>query len=112
AMAKIQGDNQTGLPGSLLALSLRVALHDTAGIAVTGASVTFEASSGAKVLRASAVTNAAGEAETLLRLQSLEGIALVRADASGIASAPVTFSVRSAASTLSNFPKLQQAGSA
>jgi uncharacterized protein (TIGR03437 family) len=110
AIAKAQGDNQTGLPGALLPLSVRIVLRDSSGAAVTGAAVTFEASSGASVLTPTTVTDSAGQAETYVRLQSQEGVALVRADAAGVASASVTFGVRSAASTLSNFPKLQQAG--
>jgi uncharacterized protein (TIGR03437 family) len=112
AMAKVQGDNQTGIPGALLPLALRVALRGSAGDPVSGVSVTFEASSGAAVLSAAAVTDATGLAETYVRLQPQEGVALVRVDAPGVASAPVTFGVRSAASSLSNFPKMQQAGTA
>jgi uncharacterized protein (TIGR03437 family) len=108
--AKVQGDNQTGVPGALLPLALRIALRDPSGDPVVGVAVTFEASSGALLSTPSAVTDAAGLAETLVRLPSAEGIALVRADAPSVASAPVTFGVRAAASSLANFPKLQQAG--
>ena len=77
---------------------------------MVGAAVTFEASSGAQLSTASAVTDANGLAETLVRLQSAEGVTLVRADAPAWHSAPVTFGLRSAAASLSNFPKFQQAG--
>jgi uncharacterized protein (TIGR03437 family) len=110
ALAKVQGDNQSGLPGALLPISLRVALKDSTGNPVAGAAVTFEASSGAQVLTPSTVSDANGLAETYVRLQSSEGIALVNATAAAVASAPVSFAIRAAASSLSNFPKLQQAG--
>ncbi|HTS62244.1 MAG TPA: Ig-like domain-containing protein [Candidatus Acidoferrales bacterium] len=109
-LTKVQGDNQTGLPGSLLPLPLRVALVDSSGNPVTGAAVTFQASSGAQVLTPSALTDANGLAETLVRLAAAEGVALVNANAPSFASAPVTFGVRAAANSLSNFPALQQAG--
>jgi uncharacterized protein (TIGR03437 family) len=111
-ISKVQGDNQTGPPGALLPLSLRVALRDSSGAPVVGAAVTFEASSGAQLSAPAAVTDANGLAETFVRLQGTEGVTLVRADAGSIASAPVTFGLRSAASTLANFPKLQQSGDA
>jgi uncharacterized protein (TIGR03437 family) len=109
-ITKVQGDGQTGPPGSLLPISLRVAVEDSSGNPVSGAAVTFQASSGAQVTAASAVTDGTGMAETWVRLQSAEGVALIVADAPRVASAPVTFGVRSAASSLTNFPKLQQAG--
>ena len=76
--AKVQGDNQTGVPGALLPLALRIALRDPSGDPVVGVAVTFEASSGALLSTPSAVTDAAGQAETLVRLPSAEGIVLVR----------------------------------
>ena len=109
-IAIVQGDNQTGPPGALLPLALRIALRDAAGDPVVGAAVTFEASSGAQLSTASALTDANGLAETLVRLQNAEGVTLVRADAPGVAFTPVTFGLRSAAAALSNFPKFQQAG--
>jgi uncharacterized protein (TIGR03437 family) len=112
AIAKVQGDNQTGLPGALLPISLRVALKDSSGNPVAGASVAFAASSGAQVLTPSTATDANGLAETYVRLQGSDGIALINVNAPSVASAPVSFGVRASASTLTNFPKLQQAGSA
>ena len=110
AIAKLQGDNQTGPPGALLPLSLRIAVRDAAGNPVSGAGVRFAASSGS-LLTTAAVTDASGIAETWLRLPGQEAVTLVNVDAPGIASAPVTFAVRSVAVSLANFPKLQQAGS-
>ena len=109
-IAIVQGDSQTGPPGALLPLALRIALRDAAGDPVVGAAVTFEASSGAQLSTASSLTDASGLAETLVRLQNAEGVTLVRADAPGVAFTPVTFGLRSAAAALSNFPKFQQAG--
>ncbi|MBS1858168.1 MAG: hypothetical protein JST11_22545 [Acidobacteria bacterium] len=109
-LSKVQGDNQTGVPSALLPLSLRVALRDASGNAVTGAAVTFAASSGS-LTAVSAVSDAGGMAETWLRLPAQETVVLVNALASGVASSPVTFAVRAAATSLANFPRLQQAGS-
>ena len=112
AIAKVQGDNQTGLPGALLPISLRVALKDAAGDPIAGAAVTFQASSGAQVLTPSTVSDSGGMAETFVRLPKAESIALIDVNAPAVASAPVTFGVKAAASSLSNVPKLQEAGSA
>jgi uncharacterized protein (TIGR03437 family) len=110
AIAKTQGDSQTGMPGALLPLALRVALKDASGDPVVGAAVTFQASSGAQVLTPATVSDANGIAQSLVRLQNSEGIALVNVDAPQVASAPVTFGVRAVAGSLANSPKLQQAG--
>lgn len=110
AIAKVQGDNQSGPPGALLPVSLRIALKDTSGEPVVGAAVTFEASSGAQLSTVTAITDAAGQAETYVRLPGAEGVTLVRADSPAVASTSATFGLRSAASTLSNFPNFQQSG--
>jgi uncharacterized protein (TIGR03437 family) len=110
SLVKLQGENQTGAPGALLPLSLRIVVRDAAGMPVTGAPVNFAASSGA-LLVTSTVTDSSGVAETWLRLPAQEMVTLVNVDAPGVASAPVTFAARSAAVSLANFPKLQQAGS-
>ena len=106
----MQGDNQTGPPGALLPLTLRIALRDTAGDPVVGAAVTFQASSGAQLSAAAAVTDVNGQAETSVRLQNAQGVTLVLADAPGVASGPVTFGLLSSASSLANFPTFQQSG--
>jgi uncharacterized protein (TIGR03437 family) len=106
----VQGDNQTGPPGALLPLALRVALRDATGLPIVGVAVAFEASSGAQLSTAAAVTDANGQAETLVRLQSAEGVTLVTAAAPGVALSSVTFGLRSAAASLANFPKFQQTG--
>ena len=109
-IAKVQGDNQTGLPGAALPLSLRIALKDSSGSPVVGAPVVFQASPGAQLSISTAVTDSLGQAETFVRLPGIEGVTAVTADAPSIAQNPVSFFARSAASTLSNFPKLAQAG--
>jgi uncharacterized protein (TIGR03437 family) len=111
-ITKLQGDNQTGLPGSALPLALRVALMDSSNAPVAGATVTFAASPGVQLSAASALSDAAGRAEVLVRLPSASGVGAVTVGAPSIAQAPVTFFVRAAPETLSNVPKLMQAGDA
>jgi uncharacterized protein (TIGR03437 family) len=72
--------------------------------------VVFQASPGAKLSTSTAVTDGLGQAETFVRLPATEGVTAVTADAPSIAQNPVSFYARSAATTLSNFPKLAQAG--
>ena len=110
AITKVQGDNQTGLPGAMLPLSLRIALLDAGGNPVVGAPVVFQASSGAQLSAATALTDNAGQAVTSVRLPATAGVIAVTANAPSIAQAPVTFYARAAAATLSNFPNLIQAG--
>jgi uncharacterized protein (TIGR03437 family) len=112
AMAKVQGDNQTGAPGALLPLSLRIALLDSSGTPVVGAPVVFQASPGAQLTVASATTDSSGQAETYVRLPAAVGVSGVTANSPAIAQNLVTFYVQSAASTLPGFPQLQAAGSA
>lgn len=111
-LTKVQGDNQTGPPGTLLPVSLRVALADAAGNPVIGARVTFQASSGAQVTSSSAISDANGQAETFVRLPPAQGITLVDVEAPAAAQSGVTFMLRAAASGLANFPNLQQSGTA
>jgi uncharacterized protein (TIGR03437 family) len=111
AMAKVQGDNQTGAPGALLPLSLRIALLDSSGTPVVGAPVVFQASPGAQLSAATATTDSSGQAETLVRLPATVGVTLVTANAPSIAQNPVTFGALAAASTLAGFPQMQAAGS-
>jgi len=73
AIAKVQGDNQTGSPGALLPAPLRIALLDSSGTPVVGAPVVFQASPGAQLTVASAFTDSAGQAETLVRLPAAQG---------------------------------------
>ena len=105
-LTKVQGDGQVGPPGAVLPQRLRVALKDESGAPVPGVAVTFSASPGAQVMSGgSAVTNDRGEAEAAVRLPSSEGISLVTAESVRVVS---TFSLRSAAAQLNNFPRLTQ----
>ena len=110
AIAKVQGDNQTGLPGAMLPLSLEIALLDSSGNPVVGAPVVFQASAGAQLSATSAVTDSNGQAGTSVRLPATQGVTAVTANVPSIAQAPVTFYARAAAAGLSNFPQLMQAG--
>ena len=112
AIAKVQGDNQTGSPGALLPQSMRIALLDSSGTAVVGAPVVFQASPGAQLTVAAATTDNSGQAETFVRLPAGVGVTLVTANAPGIAQNPVTFGALAAASSLTGFPQWQAAGSA
>jgi uncharacterized protein (TIGR03437 family) len=109
-IAKVQGDNQTGPPGALLPVSLRIALADAAGTPVAGAAVAFQASAGAQLSATNVVTDAAGRAETFVRLPTAEGVVLVTANAPGVAQVPVTFSAIAQKTSLSNFPAVVQTG--
>jgi uncharacterized protein (TIGR03437 family) len=111
AIAKVQGDNQTGAPGALLPMSLRIALLDSSGTPVVGAPVVFQASPGAQLSAATATTDSSGQAETFVRLPAAVGVTLVTANAPSIAQSPVTFGALAAASTLAGFPQMQAAGS-
>jgi uncharacterized protein (TIGR03437 family) len=112
AMAKVQGDNQTGSPGALLPVALRIALLDASGTPVVGAPVVFQASPGAQLSAATATTDSSGQAETFVRLPAAQGVTLVTANAPSVAQNAVTFGALAAASTLAGFPQLQAGGSA
>jgi len=112
AIAKTQGDNQTGPPGALLPLALQVVLVDASGSPVEGAQVVFQASPGVQLSAAGGVTDSHGQAQTQARLPNAAGLALVTADSPGIARSPVTFGLIAAAAGLTNFPAMEQSGSA
>ena len=111
-IVKVQGDNQTGEPGALLPLSLRISVKDATGAAVVGAPVVFQASPGVQLSTPNPVTDASGQAETSVRLPAAQGVTAVTADVPSIAQSPVSFYMRAAASTLPNFPQLTESGSA
>lgn len=106
-LTKLRGDVQTGAPGALLPIPLRIRLRDDGGSPVSGAQVRFAASPGAQVSPATAVTDANGEAETSLRLPPSEGAALATAEA---ARQVVTFSALAARTALQNFSGFRQTG--
>jgi uncharacterized protein (TIGR03437 family) len=106
-LSKIQGDVQTAAPGSLAPLRLRVAVSDPSGNPAPGVPVVWQASPGALVVRASALSDANGYAEAGLRMPAAEGVALATASTSGQV---VTFSARAVSSKLSNFTGFNIAG--
>lgn len=109
-ITKLRGDTQTGAPGSLLPIPLRVLLKDEFGSPVVNAAVQFAASPGGQIVQpagnAPAFTNERGEAEGWMRLPTIEGVALATAEAGRTVT---TFSFRVAAQSLANFPKSTQA---
>jgi uncharacterized protein (TIGR03437 family) len=102
----LSGDAQTGAPGAQLAQPLMVVVKDGSGNPVPGQTVTFAASPGAQVTPASAVTGANGQASVTLRMPMPAGVALATAQVAGKL---VTFSAKSVAFSLTNFPALTQA---
>jgi len=111
-LRKLSGDTQTGAPGALLPVPIRVRLRDEFGTAIVNYPVRFAASPGAAIVIPgggnTVTTDANGEAEAQVRMPSSEGVALATAEAGR----PVTFSFRVAAATLTNFPRqTQSAGS-
>lgn len=107
-MSKIAGDTQTGAPGAMLPVPLKVALRDVDGNPVSGITIRFTASPGASVVPDTAVTDSDGSAQTRLRLPDTAGVALVTAEGARQA---VTFSARSTGATSASFPRLMQSGS-
>jgi Domain of unknown function (DUF4082) len=95
-ITKTSGDNQTGAAGATLSNPLVVQVKNSAGNPESGVTVNFAVTSGGgSVSSASAVTNASGQASTILTLGSIVGSTqpvtnTVSATAAGVGS--VTFS--------------------
>jgi uncharacterized protein (TIGR03437 family) len=106
SISAVSGDLQNGAPGAVLAKPLVVLVQDVNGNPVAGRTASFAASPGAQVTPATAITGANGQASTTLRLPVGGGIALATALAG---SDVVTFSARSTAFSIANFPALSQA---
>lgn len=104
-LTKVGGDGQTGVPGALLPERLRVLLRDSTGNPVPGVAVSFQASPGASVELADAVTDVHGEASASLRLPAGDSVALATATAARLV---VTFQARSAPTSLAHFPAMRQ----
>jgi uncharacterized protein (TIGR03437 family) len=102
----VSGDAQTGAPGAQLAQPLVAAVKDQNGNPVPGQTVAFAASPGAQVTPVSAITEANGQASATLRMPMPAGVALATAQ---VAAKLVTFSAKSVAFSLTNFPALTQA---
>jgi uncharacterized protein (TIGR03437 family) len=104
-LTKLRGDTQTGPPGAVLPIALRVVLKDEFGSPVVNSVVRFNPSPGGAIASPNVVTNSQGEAEAYIRMPVGEGVALATAEAGR---QTVTFSFRVAAASLTNFPKLTQ----
>lgn len=104
-LTRLSGDSQSGAPSTVLSLPLRAVLRDSSGSPLAGVPIRFEASPGAAILSPSALTSADGIAEARLRLPAQNGVALVTVESAGQI---VTFSARSASTSLSDFPRLSQ----
>jgi uncharacterized protein (TIGR03437 family) len=104
-LGKVAGDGQTGAPGTVLPVRLRVSVRDASGNPVPNVPVTFQPSPGAAIVNPLRASGADGEADAALRLPPNEGVALATASVSGQV---VTFSARGAAVNLTAFPRLSQ----
>ncbi|MBL8292560.1 MAG: hypothetical protein JNN08_12025, partial [Bryobacterales bacterium] len=101
-ITKLSGDLQTGLPGTRLRQPFRIVVRDEAGTPLPGLPVRFNASPGAQIELASTSTDERGEAQAFVRLPTSEVPALATAESGGRV---VTFSARSQAGSLVNFPR-------
>ncbi len=104
-LVKLSGDLQTGPPGALLPLPLRIQLRDGAGSPIAGAEVAFQPAPGVVLEKADRLTNASGEASAWMRLPEAQGVALATATA---ARQVVTFRAQGANAVLPSFPGLSQ----
>lgn len=104
-ITKLRGDLQAGYPGSRLPIPLRIAVRDEGGSPLAGIAVRYNASPGAGIESAVQRTDARGEAQAFLRLPEAEVPALATAEAAGQV---VTFTARTVAGSLANFPKFTQ----
>ncbi|HXT18999.1 MAG TPA: hypothetical protein VN706_25455 [Gemmatimonadaceae bacterium] len=99
AVAVVSGNGQTGLIGTALSLPLVVKVTTTAGTVVPGATVNFVVTVGAaSVSPASAITDAAGQARTVVTFGSSAGGVVVTATVAGT-SLSTTFNLVAGTST-------------
>jgi hypothetical protein len=80
-LVKVRGDSQTGAPGAVLGVPLRVQLVDESNNPLAGVAIAFRPSPGAALTRAASVTDSNGEAEAVVRLPAREGITLIAVEA-------------------------------
>lgn len=104
-LVKLSGDLQTGPPGALLPLPLRVVLRDGQGAPLSGVDVSFQPAPGTVLERSDSKTNASGEALAWMRLPDSEGVALATATA---ARQVVTFRAQAANTAVASFPGMTQ----
>ena len=92
-LSKISGDNQSGVPGAVLASPFVIEARDGNGSALTGLSVTFAVTAGGGMLSVTNImTDENGRAESTLTLGPNLGTNTVEVSAAGI-EGTVTFSV-------------------
>ena len=106
-LTKLRGDLQAGVPGARLPLPMVVQVTDENNVPLVGLPVRFNASPGAQVEDAAAVTDERGQARAWLRLPLAEVPALATAEAGRQV---VTFAATSRAGALANYPRLNQTG--
>ena len=99
----VQGNSQSGGPGALLPLPLKIAMKDSTGAPITNVPVTFVPSPGAVISAYSAVTDINGNASTNLRLPATTGVAEVIVQAMG---QYVTFGATAVSTPALNIPAM------
>lgn len=109
SIARVSGNNQTGLISTKLAQPFVVKVKDAQGQPVKGHTVKFSITStpsgatGQKLSASSATTSSTGEASTYLTLGNKAGTYSVEASASGLSGSPVKFSASAGTTTVSSF---------
>ena len=91
-IARVGGDQQTGIVGVALTTPLTVKVTDAGGQGVGGVAVAWAAASGGgKVWKASSVTDSSGQASAIATLGLTAGPNTFTATAQGLTGSPVTF---------------------
>lgn len=109
SIARVSGNNQSGLVSTKLAQPLVVKVKDSQGRPVKGHTVKFSITSspsgatGQKLSASSTTTSSTGEASTYLTLGNKTGTYSVEASASGLSGSPVKFSASAGTTTVSSF---------
>lgn len=92
SIASAGGDNQIGTTGSALANTLKVKVADQFGNGTSGVSVAWQSTSdSASVSPTSAMSDAAGIAQTVVTLGDTAGPVTITATKAGLTGSPVTF---------------------
>jgi hypothetical protein len=88
ALVRVEGNGQSGVVGQVLAAPLVVRAEDAQGLPLSGVEVMWVVSAGGGTVEpSSAVTDAAGEAETVWTLGTGPGLPEVQAQAEGLTAA-------------------------
>ena len=93
ALVLVSGDKQLDSPGAQLGEPLVVQVNDKAGNAVTGAPVTFTGPNGASFDPAQVLTDASGQAATVVSLGGIAGRSSIVATSSDSAGKPFMLSI-------------------